>query len=104
MSASGSPKGPVDLNELLNNPRIKVGVKTEDQADAAHRRQQEITDTAHRHRLFWWLFAALALCLTGAVIGLSIADDPDTRELARSMIALIVGAFVGFASGVKVPR
>jgi uncharacterized membrane protein YjjP (DUF1212 family) len=82
---SQSPqRSQINLDQLANNPRLKIDVRTEDPADAAHRRQQELDEAHHRRRMFWWVFAVLIVAGDISLVALGVSDDADTRDWARN--------------------
>jgi hypothetical protein len=95
-----SAGGPVDLNQILRDPRYAIELKTLELPDERAARLQRAEDDArHRRKVFWAAFAVVVSAAAISLLVLLLNGDADNRAWARTIFAAILTGLVGYVAG-----
>lgn len=89
----------IDLNQLAQQNRLSLELKSPESAeDAAARRQREAAEAAHRRRIFRAVFSVLVAVAIVCVPVVLADHDTTARTSAYTILVAIISGFVGYGS------
>lgn len=100
-----SGRNPVDLNQLLDDPRFSFELRTlETPEERRARIRREDDEAVHRRQVFWAVFVILVVVGAAAFAVMLFSSNPDNKEWARNIVAAIGSGLAGYVGGSAVKK